>query len=103
MTDAVALSDVERAIQQERLNQAQALIRQVAEEISRANPGVARFLEAEAKDLWGIGLEIGDGVPVMGICRVCGCTELNACEGGCSWTDDDQSVCSACAAEQAGT
>lgn len=28
-------------------------------------------------------------------CRVCGCTEDNACEGGCSWVEDD--LCSACA------
>lgn len=29
------------------------------------------------------------------ICRVCGCTENNACEGGCSWVEPD--LCSACA------
>jgi len=28
-------------------------------------------------------------------CRVCGCTEDNACEGGCSWVEED--LCSACA------
>lgn len=28
-------------------------------------------------------------------CRVCGCTELSACEGGCSWIAAD--LCSACA------
>lgn len=28
-------------------------------------------------------------------CRVCGCTEASACEGGCSWVSDD--LCSACA------
>lgn len=28
-------------------------------------------------------------------CRVCRCTELDACEGGCRWVDKD--VCSACA------
>ena len=27
-------------------------------------------------------------------CRVCGCTEDNACEGGCWWVEDD--LCSAC-------
>lgn len=32
-------------------------------------------------------------------CRVCGCTDLNACEGGCSWVDED--LCSACADEEA--
>lgn len=28
-------------------------------------------------------------------CRVCGCTELHACEMGCSWVFDD--LCSICA------
>lgn len=27
-------------------------------------------------------------------CRICGCTEDNACEGGCSWVEED--LCSAC-------
>jgi hypothetical protein len=27
-------------------------------------------------------------------CRVCGCTELDACEGGCSWVERD--LCSRC-------
>lgn len=27
-------------------------------------------------------------------CRVCGCTENNACEGGCWWVEDD--LCSSC-------
>lgn len=29
-------------------------------------------------------------------CRVCGCTELQACPGGCSWAGAD--LCSSCAA-----
>lgn len=28
-------------------------------------------------------------------CRVCGCTEGNACPGGCAWADDD--LCTQCA------
>lgn len=28
-------------------------------------------------------------------CRVCGCTEVNACAGGCSWVEKD--LCSTCA------
>lgn len=28
-------------------------------------------------------------------CRICGCTQLRACPGGCYWVDDD--LCSACA------
>ena len=34
------------------------------------------------------------------ICRVCGCTQDNACEGGCSWEEPD--LCSSCAAKSAG-
>ena len=29
-------------------------------------------------------------------CRVCGCTDLQACEGGCWWIEDD--LCSSCVA-----
>lgn len=29
------------------------------------------------------------------VCRVCGCTQHNACPGGCYWVEDD--LCSACA------
>ena len=32
------------------------------------------------------------------VCRVCGCTENNACPGGCWWAEDD--LCSACAEKQ---
>jgi hypothetical protein len=28
-------------------------------------------------------------------CRVCGCTDTRACEGGCSWAEED--LCSSCA------
>ncbi len=34
------------------------------------------------------------GVDLNRRCRMCGCTELNACEGGCSWVEAD--LCSAC-------
>lgn len=29
-------------------------------------------------------------------CRVCGCTELQACPGGCRWISDEQDLCDAC-------
>lgn len=32
------------------------------------------------------------------VCRVCGCTEYNACESGCCWVEPD--LCSACVDEQ---
>lgn len=31
-----------------------------------------------------------------GTCRVCSCTDANACEGGCSWADDAQTICTLC-------
>lgn len=36
-----------------------------------------------------INVEVGD------VCRVCGCTDDNACEGGCYWVEEN--LCSACA------
>lgn len=33
----------------------------------------------------------------MDRCRVCGCTDDHACEGGCSWEEED--LCSSCALE----
>lgn len=32
--------------------------------------------------------------PVPGVCRVCGCTDLDGCKGGCWWVDE--SLCSRC-------
>lgn len=32
------------------------------------------------------------------VCRVCGCTQYNACPGGCFWVEDD--LCSRCAEAQ---
>ncbi len=31
-------------------------------------------------------------------CRVCGCTDDHACEGGCSWVEED--LCSACVGQE---
>lgn len=31
-------------------------------------------------------------------CRVCGCTDRHACEGGCWWVEED--LCSACAGDE---
>lgn len=38
------------------------------------------------------GLLLDEG---LWVCRGCGCTELNACEGGCGWVAPN--LCSACA------
>ncbi|HXR41769.1 MAG TPA: ParB/RepB/Spo0J family partition protein [Acidothermaceae bacterium] len=35
--------------------------------------------------------------PVAGVCKMCGCTEDEACEGGCAWMDRTETLCSACA------
>jgi hypothetical protein len=33
---------------------------------------------------------------VPGVCHICGCTDLAACEGGCSWVNKKHTVCSNC-------
>lgn len=33
------------------------------------------------------------------VCRICGCTQYNACEGGCWWVSED--LCSQCVDAQA--
>lgn len=35
-----------------------------------------------------------EGNPTVRTCRICGCTDDNACEGGCTWVEDD--LCSNC-------
>jgi len=30
------------------------------------------------------------------VCRVCGCTEFEACEGGCAWVDAAHRLCTGC-------
>lgn len=32
-----------------------------------------------------------------GTCRICSCTEDQACAGGCSWADESNTICSRCA------
>lgn len=31
-----------------------------------------------------------------GTCRICGCTDDRACEGGCSWANEGHTICSTC-------
>ncbi len=31
-----------------------------------------------------------------GVCQFCGCTEERACPQGCSWTDEDATLCTVC-------
>lgn len=35
---------------------------------------------------------------MRGTCQRCGCTEEHACEGGCGWADDQEDLCTECAA-----
>ena len=37
-----------------------------------------------------------------GTCRVCGCIDLVACKGGCTWVDAGHTLCSSCAATKEG-
>jgi hypothetical protein len=47
-------------------------------------------------------VEVIDALRVAGLCRACGCSDDNACEGGCGWVEPD--LCSRCAPnEQAQT
>lgn len=34
--------------------------------------------------------------PKSGTCRVCGCTDEHACDGGCWWVDSSRTLCSTC-------
>jgi ParB/RepB/Spo0J family partition protein len=36
-------------------------------------------------------------VAKKGVCRDCGCTETTPCDGGCAWTDETETWCTACA------
>jgi hypothetical protein len=40
---------------------------------------------------------MSQGRAVMKTCIYCGCSEAEACEGGCAWADETQTVCSICA------
>ncbi|HOI86190.1 MAG TPA: hypothetical protein PLP48_08965 [Acholeplasmataceae bacterium] len=33
----------------------------------------------------------------MNRCKLCGCTDLYACKGGCFWVDKEKTICSSCA------
>jgi hypothetical protein len=47
------------------------------------------FIEGRA----GLGYEELPG-PIPGICRYCKCTERRGCRGGCTWLDQERTVCS---------
>lgn len=39
-------------------------------------------------------VEVVEALRLEGICRVCGCTDEEGCEGGCEWVEPD--LCSKC-------
>lgn len=75
-----------------------------------AIPGIGRHTVYGTMPMGGVFVELGDGrvllLTVEAVsrvlveaatqrhCRVCGCTEAFACEGGCHWAEAD--LCSAC-------
>lgn len=36
------------------------------------------------------------GIHIIRSCRVCGCTDNHACEGGCEWVENEYNLCSKC-------
>lgn len=44
---------------------------------------------------WSLGAMVGANLTLgRHICRLCGCWELQACEGGCAWAEED--LCTSC-------
>lgn len=33
---------------------------------------------------------------IPGVCRKCGCTPDNPCEGGCDWANSERTLCTSC-------
>jgi hypothetical protein len=96
------------------VDEARACLEQITEELS-AERGLARALGMLGAVLR-LDRETAIGLAAIGIgfamdydrrmrgrrlraCRVCGCTDLHACPGGCYWVAED--LCSACAAPPA--
>lgn len=42
-------------------------------------------------------LEVLEGVDLELACIRCGCTQFDACPGGCAWVSMEPPICSACA------
>lgn len=73
---------------------AQALFEAIAGRVLTPEP---RRVDSSA----GVRIREGDPAPrplAERVCRVCGCTQNHACEGGCWWINDD--LCSSCAAKE---
>lgn len=56
-----------------------------------------RFVKLNVDDARMLARGLLQAMPVeLGVCRVCGCVDEMACEGGCTWVDDEHTLCSAC-------
>ena len=62
----------------------------------RGPDGIVRVLRLCAHDSHVVMLHYGARRGQPGFCRLCGCTEVHACLGGCSWIDSEHTVCSRC-------
>jgi hypothetical protein len=68
------------------------------DELQKAFALACRILSDNSEYSWDIWQEeIKERVHTEQVCRVCGCTDDNACSGGCWWVEED--LCSACAGE----
>lgn len=61
---------------------------------------IAAYLNGLTDDEWAELRVVRAALPDEATCKVCGCTDSSACEGGCSWVANDLGVdiCSACVA-----
>ena len=61
-------------------------------------PGLTFGAKPETPGLIGslllLSLGVFDEADLSRACRICGCTELAACPGGCAWAEHD--LCTAC-------
>lgn len=89
-----ALRDGANAIEQtDKLQKAFALACRFLEDCNFIDPPLEDAEELEGHNNWQkYFLERVESEPV---CRVCGCTQDNACPGGCYWVEPD--LCSKCA------
>lgn len=64
----------------------------LGERLQEAHDGDTDAMLAEA---WMMGLRTARNI-LQGrhVCRICGCWELEACDGGCAWAEAD--LCTAC-------
>ena len=62
-----------------------------------AGDHIQNIADAGAEEIPALLRQIDNALEISMKCKYCGCTDDNACEGGCSWVAKD--VCSKCAAK----